>query len=211
MTKPYTYKTHHGLLFKNYLVKLIKSGAKTQTRRMKGLEKINLSPNRWQFTGKAGELFTFSRENKGIAIRCPFGVPGNFIYIKEAYTKVAGHWFLRSETDYPEFHKWGSPLHMKKEMAKTWLVITDVRVERLTDITEEGCFLEGINKVEGLQVAPTRIMDRYGMPGGDEDLRGATPRTAFANLFMKLHGKHIWDQDPWVWVITYQLCEKPPQ
>lgn len=106
--------------------------------------------------------------------------------------------------DYDTFvHKWFShngewkpSLFMPKEAARIWLNVTDVRVERLRDITSEQIGREGV-EVEYPHV-----------------LNGEEKRYAFSTLWNSTIKKsnlnrYGWDANPWVWVIEFERCEKP--
>lgn len=106
--------------------------------------------------------------------------------------------------DYDTFvHKWFShngewkpSLFMPKVAARIWLKVTDVRVERLQEITSEQIFREGV-EVEYPHV-----------------LNGEEKRYAFSTLWNNTIKKsdinrYGWDANPWVWVIEFERCEKP--
>lgn len=106
--------------------------------------------------------------------------------------------------DYDTFvHKWFShngewkpSLFMPKEVARIFLKVTDVRVERLQEITSEQIGREGV-EVEYPHV-----------------LNGEEKRYAFSTLWNSTIKKsdldrYGWDANPWVWVIEFERCEKP--
>lgn len=106
--------------------------------------------------------------------------------------------------DYDTFvHKWFShngewkpSLFMPKVAARIWLKVTDVRVERLQDITSEQISREGV-EVEYPHV-----------------LNGEEKRYAFSTLWNSTIKKsdldrYGWNASPWVWVIEFERCEKP--
>ena len=105
--------------------------------------------------------------------------------------------------DYDTFvHKWFShngewkpSLFMPKVAARIWLKVTDVRVERLQEITSEQICREGV-EVEYPHV-----------------LNGEEKRYAFSTLWNSTIKKsnlnrYGWDANPWVWVIEFERCEK---
>lgn len=106
--------------------------------------------------------------------------------------------------DYDTFvHKWFShngewkpSLFMPKEAARIWIKVTDVRVERLQEITSEQICREGV-EVEYPHV-----------------LNGEEKRYAFSRLWDSTIKKsdldrYGWNASPWVWVIEFERCEKP--
>lgn len=99
--------------------------------------------------------------------------------------------------------KWKPALFMPKEAARIWLKVTDVRVERLQEITEDGAKAEGAIDNRGLIHSPDNEYDRI-----------HTAREHFIEIWnntikksdLDLYG---WDANPWVWVIEFERCEKP--
>lgn len=92
--------------------------------------------------------------------------------------------------------EWKPSLFMPKEAARIWLKVTDVRVERLQDITSEQIGREGV-EVEYPHV-----------------LNGEEKRYAFSTLWNSTIKKsdldrYGWDANPFVWVIEFERCEKP--
>jgi len=93
---------------------------------------------------------------------------------------------------------WIPSLHMPKEAARIFLKVTDVRAERLQDITIDGIEQEGIS----LTFPIAKLID-------SEHLK------RFTNLWdstidMKNHWMdYSWSANPWVWVIEFERTEKP--
>lgn len=99
--------------------------------------------------------------------------------------------------------EWRPSIHMPKEAARIWLKVTDVRVERLQDITDDGAKAEGANWKNGKNV------------GWEEKMR-RTAVERFAEIWestIKKTDKHIhgWNANPYVWVIEFERCEKPQE
>jgi hypothetical protein len=86
--------------------------------------------------------------------------------------------------------RWRPSIHMPRWASRITLRITDVRVERLQDISE------GDARAEGCPYPPEwagRFMDR------DE-----TAKTWFKSLWNHIHGPDAWQENPWVWVISFE-------
>ena len=99
---------------------------------------------------------------------------------------------------FSHYGEWKQSLFMPKEAARIWLKVTDVRVERLQDMTSEQISREGV-EVEYPHV-----------------LNGEEKRYAFSTLWNSTIkksdlGQHGWDANPWVWVIEFERCEKPEE
>lgn len=110
--------------------------------------------------------------------------------------------------DYDTFvHKWFShngewkpSLFMPKEAARIWLKVTDVRVERLQEITEVG-----IQK-EGVEVDPKECVGKFDFIS---ELFLLFQRLWDSTIKKSDLDRHGWDANPWVWVIEFERCEKP--
>lgn len=89
---------------------------------------------------------------------------------------------------------WRPSIFMPKEAARIFLRVTDVRVERLQEISGADITREGIGNGEFFDTLPDRAAFRKLW----DSLRKP------ANL--KQYG---WDANPWVWVISFERCDKP--
>lgn len=97
---------------------------------------------------------------------------------------------------YPSVETWHPSIHMPKEAARIWLKVTDVRVERLQEMTASESAKEGI-----------RLSKEY-------DTKERAYILAFADLWDSTIKKseidtYSWYANPWVWVIEFERCEKP--
>jgi hypothetical protein len=138
------------------------------------------------------------------AYKAPYQ-PGDILYVRETWYKGLERYIYRADySDTEKFYrdgkeiemKWHPSIHMPKEAARIWLRVTDVRVERLRDIT-----LEQIGR-EGVEVEYPHV------------LNGEEKRYAFSALWNSTIKKsdidrYGWDANPYVWVIEFERCEKP--
>ena len=81
--------------------------------------------------------------------------------------------------------------------------ITDVRVERLQDISDEDCIKEGVRKV----VNENGIYVQYYVGKGDNACSFENPREAFAHLINKVSRKDVWNENPYVFVYDFELVK----
>lgn len=81
--------------------------------------------------------------------------------------------------------------------------ITDVRVERLQDISDEDCLKEGVRKV----VNENGIYVQYYVGKGDNACSFENPREAFAHLINKVSRKGVWEANPYVFVYDFELIK----
>lgn len=116
---------------------------------------------------------------------------------------------------------WRPNIHMPRWASRITLRITDVRVQRLQDISEEDAILEGARKFDDIPVVtPFKYgePDRWSMeqPENTDQCLGS-PIGAFANYINKLHGgknwnckpgPSLWDRNEWVWAISFDVINK---
>jgi hypothetical protein len=93
---------------------------------------------------------------------------------------------------------------MPKSACRILLRITDIRVERLQDITEMDAFAEGIDE-EG----DSYIEAEQAQLAGVRVCAGSPAQHSFANLWMSINGPDSWPANPWVWVVSFEKTEKP--
>lgn len=85
-------------------------------------------------------------------------------------------------------------IHMPRWASRITLTVTDVRVERLQDITEADAIAEGIERSE-------KFPDRYLTPAGDF----AIPTVAYHRLWDSINGDGAWDRNPWIVAYTFTV------
>lgn len=92
---------------------------------------------------------------------------------------------------------WANKMFVRADLMPHQIRITNVRVERMQDISSEDCLREGVLKNGGWRPY------NFALRGFSEWFE--TPQKAFAALIDKLSGKGTWDKNPWVWVYDFQL------
>lgn len=144
--------------------------------------------------------------------------PGDIIWVRETWMPeteqgipTGGYIYIasnnRSESDGNTPLKWRASIHMPKEAARIFLKITDVRVERLQDITDADCWHEGLSEIDELYLEAERYRD-----GGVRIVEGSPERCAFARLWNSTIKKkdldcYGWETNPWVFVIEFEKLE----
>lgn len=204
-------KKQHGILFKPEMIKAILDGRKTMTRRI-----MKTQPKVYEFNGV--EMYHYSDRKEFIQgklseISEPFlglgdlkYLVGDLLYVKEtfAYDSTDGiNFFYAYKTgneNYPlGSSSWKSPLFMPKAAARIWLEITDVKVERVQNISEEDAIREGvIQNRDGSwhdYLEPERLWQDAAKP-------------SFQSLWYKINGEESWNSNPFVWAITFKRINK---
>lgn len=109
---------------------------------------------------------------------------------------------------------WGNKMFVKAEHMPHHIRITDIRFERLQDISEEDAMREGVFKYDKPPLHHERDMYAPWPPylkpykwDHDNLIYRCNARAAFAYLIDKISGGGTWNINPWVWVYTFELVD----
>lgn len=190
------------ILFNTEMVRAILDGRKSCTRR---LVKFFSGENpRWTGYIKDG-LMLYNGKNEPCIRKAPYQ-PGDTLYVRETWKKAPNGYYYYEDWqrgDIADITKWKPSIHMPKEAARIWLKVTNVRVERLQEITVDGCHREGIN-IETSAVTDGETLNRK------HDFSLEKFETLWDSTVKKSDiDRYGWDANPWVWVIEFEMCEKP--
>ncbi|MBT2295713.1 hypothetical protein [Pseudomonas fluorescens] len=232
------------ILFSAPMVRAILEGGKTVTRRpVKGLKTDNPVVEAADGTPlRTGACWDIG----GPVIHCPYGKPGDRLWVREAWVAdaqvnaVAPRDLSQGEPIlYPANvavrqtgcsmimpGKTRPSIHMPRWVSRILLEITDVRVERLQDISDEqaqaeGCFFTDYGRKCGHggngwrevgdcpapeEYHPQRDGWMWDKTTSSSQCLGA-PRWAFANLWNSVNGPDAWDDNPRVWVVEFKRVQ----
>lgn len=195
------------ILFNTDMVRAILDGRKTVARR-----KIDIDvSNQFDVESDGRTIVAYIHPETGDSYeptkKCRYH-PGDILYVRETWCKGSLDYLEERyyyEADNNKFPcKWHPSIHMPKEAARIWLKVTDVRVERLQDITEEQAEKQGgINNI-GFNHAPDN--EHEVLHTAKEDFRDNIWNHVIKKSDLDCYG---WDANPWVWVIEFERCEKP--
>lgn len=199
------------ILFNTEMVRAILDGRKSCTRRL-----VKFLPGENpQWTGyiKGGAMLYNGRNEP--CIRNAQYAPGDILYIRETWKKAPNGYYYYEDwqrNDIADVTKWKPSIHMPKEAARIWLKVTDVRVERLHEITEDGALREGAQGIICDHVA----MGEHGCTDCMNTGWIEPPQVEFMQIWDSTIKKpdldrYGWDANPWVWVIEFERCEKPEE
>jgi hypothetical protein len=99
---------------------------------------------------------------------------------------------------------WKNKMFVRADLMPHHIRITDIKVERLQNISDEDCLKEGIYKGQ-CGSADTHFMDAYYYKGDIQPY--CTPRGAFAALIDKVSGKETWKSNSYVFVYEFELVD----
>lgn len=221
------------ILFNTEMVRAILDGRKSCTRRIvKPQQLVGLLPDKC----KNGVPEEFLKEKKfmfkpycnmtdieliNTAYKAPYQL-GDILYVRETWCGLpvneAGHfrghpiYYYRADGDLrPEGWRgaWHPSIHMPKEAARIWLKVTDVRVERLQDITPKDAENEGVGNLFYEDIGYSE--KNYGT---EVDPEYGIAKEQFSWLWDSTIKKsdldrYGWEANPYVWVIEFEVCDKP--
>jgi hypothetical protein len=200
------------ILFSAPMVNAILEGRKTQTRRIiKPQPEFIGESTAWRWDGKKGSFrgaMGTHIEEMNIAPYCPYGRAGDQLWVRETFgwgKFINGHQFIEyraspetQDTDaMGEGAPWKPSIHMPRSASRIDLLIKNVRVERLQDISEEDSLAEGVvDDLKGTE---------FEAPDGAQYVAG--PVTWFAQLWSRINGIQSWRDNPWVWVVEFERAK----
>lgn len=188
------------------LTDLVLSGQKTQTRRIIKLQDERLDYLRgWNLDYGFAE---FGRERETPLRLCPKYYVGEMVAVamsyKSIYKRVAKTWEYAE--DYKREHEnlagWNNKMFTNTKMPFAQIKITNIRVERLQDISDEDCMREGIRDYEDYV-----FFENFSSRGYNNVCYYSFLRDAFADLINRISGKGTWESNPYVFVYDFELVK----
>lgn len=208
------------LLMKDFLVAQTLKGLKTQTRRLNGLEEINNNLSVYNYDPAQQKFIRKDGNPTTVVTKYPYGKLGDVIWVRES-VRLLHHIIFNSREAYeyrdgsnslyeiPEdagggipMSNWKPSMYMPKQACRLFLEITDIRPERLQEITEEDAKEEGI-------FYSAHDNSYYGQKGNANTWGSDFPKIAFLKLWDFVNGKDANLLNPWVWRIQFKQIPKP--
>jgi hypothetical protein len=207
--------TERPILFSAPMVRALLAGRKTQTRRvLKQATGPSLSVGIEDEPGVA-ELSWLHGDGPGHEVHetvkkvpCPYGVPGNLLWVREAIRLVPDQepddgtgrvlsvynadGSLTPADAWPWKRSYLPPMHCPRGLSRITLEVTGVRVERLQDISASDALQEGLEECHDL---PYRW---------DHPVCFETAQRLYSELWDQINGAGTWAANPWVWVVEFR-------
>jgi hypothetical protein len=191
------------ILMSGPMVRAWLAGRKNQTRRecthplLKDLSHIVDLGDGW-----------WGDEEGDVQVRCPYGKPGDRLWVKETFARIDGQTRPWIETDYRATYthgdrlgdtlgikkRWTPSIFMPRHASRITLEVTRVRVERLHDISVQDAEAEGIER-DGV------AWRHYTQP---VRFTCTDPRMSYQTLWESINGPESWAANPWVWVVVFK-------
>lgn len=203
-----------GICFKENLFNKVVSQEKTQTRRM-----VISRTGYFQVESRNGVIFAIWQTDDNewcgdnlVSVNPKYEL-GEIVYLKEPYYKDSND-DIHYKFGYPENQqemdkhglKWSNKLFMPESAARYFIQITDVRVEKLQNISREDCLAEGIEF--NTEAEPIGYPFGVKFPYNNGYHNYSTPQEAYAHLIDRISGKGTWERNPFVWVYDFKLIDK---
>jgi hypothetical protein len=215
------------ILFSGSMVRALLSGQKTQTRRV-----LKEQPDSVWGRGVAlpGNMLGVRSDAYHVHARvagedrylyCPYGVPGDRLWVRETFSHGP---VFNADQDYstrlryranehdsplPAGQKWRPSIFMPRWASRITLEVTEVRVQRLQQISTEDIAAEGIavpvHDGHPLIELAAGVVEHL-PPGRRGDFTfDEIARAYWARGWNQINGKGApWDSNPWVWAITFK-------
>lgn len=210
------------------MVKATLAKTKFQTRRIMKGQPYTLRTEGWGFPTRKGGFVSA----KMILDDCPYGKPGDRLWVREA---TVVHGSIREQlngyiadgcTRTESWEKQMPSIHMRRSHCRIVLGITDVRVQRLQDISEEDAIAEGIAPLFDEQERLAVGCNLDPMPWNNYLWHGYVGKTittkqsadwphqfssyndpvgSYSSLWESINGKGSWELDPFVWCISFKV------
>jgi hypothetical protein len=217
------------ILYSTPMVRGMLNGSKTQTRRVVKPQPINedgsiydgkvwgpemYEPVAYDRHGEmvpGPEVFGIYTEDWGV--KCPYGKPGDQLWVRETWRKVepsecgcseacshgSSAYDYRATGSGDEDTKWKPSIHMPRRASRIQLEITGIRVERLQDISDDDALAEGVISY------PVGNLTVFGVEG--TKIEKLHPRAAYLALWDEINGRGSADANPWVWVVEFKVIK----
>lgn len=204
--------TERPILFNGAMVRAVLAGTKTQTRR---IWKMPRSCS-W-YAALGGEQEGHIQDDEGPwcgsvdEVRCPYGRPGERLWVRETWNRFEPWQGFSYAADHEGFGigpdddpdhvpehavRWKPSIHMPRAASRILLEVTEVRVERLQDISEADALAEGIQQLQ----------DGFGLADGSH-FHAADPRQSYFSLWEAINGPGSVEANPWVWAVSFRRIE----
>ena len=205
------------------LTKLVLEGKKTQTRRIE--IDCNIRFYLYNYEGsypkiEDNKICIYSDDGYLLASKNTRYKIGEEVAIAQSYSQCGNFPDYELDEDgcpvMPKRSGYFNKMFVKAELMPYRIRITNIKVERLQDISDEDCLKEGITEVSGEFEAHTVLQDGY----YGERIRvikryygieyyelGESPREAYGTLIDKISGKGTWKSNPWVLAYEFELIK----
>lgn len=196
------------------LTQAVLDGRKTQTRRLVSdrlhevVEWDSIDNGKAPIFGTSywGDVRDYGRYKIGEVV----AIAQSYKAIQDEY--LENNYFAKANTlgmGFGHSNGWNNKMFVCADAMPHHIKITNIKVDRLQDISDEDCLKEGIEKYRSIDAYFNRY-DAYMVRGGNglvHEFGAKNPREVFARLIDKISGKGTWERNPWVFVYDFVLID----
>jgi hypothetical protein len=212
--------TDKPIIFSGPMIRALLDERKTQTRRVlkPQPEPDTRNPDWWKWTGKQNAFSGCTTDQvirHGVKSGMTPIIVGDRLWVREAWTtgahldqtsprnirKEQSIGYLADEHEGPWLGRKRPSIYMPRWASRITLPVTDVRVQRLQDISEADAVAEGIQ----LDLETGAFWGAEGCGVGGATRRYDLATDAFRDLWDSLHGADAWAANPWVAPYTFTV------
>lgn len=183
------------------LTEAVLQGRKTMTRRITpyDLHKFDMKEDLLKFSRyKVGEVVAIAQSYKDVGLGIERGIDDGVVLDCGSI-----HFSTMAPTILERSEGWNNKLFVKANLMPHHIKITDIKVERLQDISDEDCLKEGVQQYKD----PFRKINDKGYCFVGATRQYETAIAAFAALIDKVSGKGTWERNPWVFAYEFELID----
>lgn len=188
------------ILFSAPMIQALLAGTKTQTRRALKFPKWSDAHGGVEFSGLDDGPSVIAKVSGCFAdLPCPYGVPGDYLWCRETWARYKidqdSHCTAYRATqpaDWPEGGNWRPSIFMPRRESRITLRMTEVRLQRLQEISEADAIAEGCPAVSLF----------------DLDCDSTPPSHYYRDLWESINGSGSWAANPLVWAISFDVIKR---
>lgn len=191
------------MLFSTPMVQAIINGTKTQTRRLLNPQPKVDKDSGYVFFDNANEVPLDIHNWTEKLLDDAKWQPEDEIWVRETFCPTESGFLYKA--DIPVLAggiKWKPSLFMPKAACRIFLDTTEVSIERLQAISLEDAIAEGIERLPNTN--GNMAFRNYSVKP-EEQTHPLIPYTSYKTLWQKINGVESWDQNPWVWKISFKV------
>lgn len=127
---------------------------------------------------------------------------GEVVAVAQKYKDIALDMPVELAAELIKQPGWNNKMFVKADLMLRRVRITNIRVERLQDISDEDCIAEGVWRDDNVGLEGTTYW-YHGL--ANSSFR--TPQQAYASLIDRISGKGTWESNPYVFVYDFELID----
>ncbi|RVJ93124.1 hypothetical protein [Sinorhizobium meliloti] len=215
--------TDRPILFSGPMIRSLLAGTKTQTRRALGQFDVfrlaDGSEAPVSCLHVEGESLPRVTIGRVVIERKLKAAVGDRLWVKETHARVGDNGddhmacpdltrlvYYRADDVQPELSRWRPSIFMRRQDSRLTLIVTDVRVERLQDISEADAIAEGIERHHsGWMPYSTAFYEADGVTPANYHV---DPRESYRSLWNKINGFGAWEANPWIAAYTFTVIKQ---